>query len=118
MLDGIAVLNSYEVVTKTAFSWQGFWIGVGIIAVVSLIGSLIACDDLEDFLVMFGVFSVIFGSLVGLFFGFGVMPKSIEYKPEYEVTISNEVSMNDFYNRYDIIEQRGEIYVIREKGHE
>lgn len=118
MLDGITILNSYEVVTKTAFSWQGFWIGVGIIAVVSLIGSLIACDDLEDFLVMFGVFTVIFGSLVGFLFGKGPMAKPIEYTPEYEVIISDEVSMNDFHNRYDIIEQRGDIYVIREKEHE
>ena len=61
---------------------------------------------------------MIVGSLAGLFFGFALMPKPIEYTPEYEVTISDEVSMNDFYNRYNVIEQRGDIYVIREKEHE
>ena len=118
MLDGITILNTYEVVTKTAFSWQGFWIGVGIIAVVALICSFIACDILEDFLVLFGILTITFGSLLGFLFGKGPMAKPIEYTPEYEVTISDEVSMNDFCNKYDIIEQRGEIYVIREKEHE
>ena len=118
MLDGITILNTYEVVTKTAFSWPGFWIGVSIVAVVALIGSIISYDNLEDFLVVFGVSTIICGVLIGLFFGFAVMRKPIEYVSEYEVTISNEVSMNEFYNRYDVIEQRGDIYVIREKEQE
>lgn len=33
----------------------------------------------------------------------------------YTVTISDEVKMKEFYNRYDIISQKGEVYVIREK---
>ena len=118
MLDGITILNSYEIVTKTSFSWQGFWVGLAICVIGAFLGALITTSDLKDFLITFGIISVICGVLVGLFFGFAVMPKPLEYASEYEVTISNEVSMNDFYNRYDIIEQRGEIYVIREKEQE
>ena len=115
MIDGITVLNSYEVVTKTAFSWQGFWIGASVVAVIAFIAAIMACDSLIEFFIMFGIAGVIFGTVFGFIFGIKCMPKNIEYTPEYEVTISDEVSMNDFYNRYEIIEQRGEIYVIREK---
>lgn len=31
----------------------------------------------------------------------------------YEVTISDEVKYNDFYNIYEVIEKRGEIYEIK-----
>ena len=118
MLDGITVLNSYEVVTKTAFSWDGFWIGILIAALIALIGAFVVCDNSEDFLIMFAVVCIAFGLFLGSLFGKIITPKPIEYTAEYEVTVSDDVSMNDFYNRYDIIEQRGEIYVIREKEHE
>ena len=118
MIDGITVLNTYEVVTKTAFSWQGFWIGASIVAVIALIAAIMACDNLVEFFTIFGIAGVIFGTIFGFVFGISLMPKNIEYVSEYEVTISDEVSMNDFYNRYEIIEQRGEIYVIREKENE
>lgn len=115
MLDGITVLNSYEVVTKTAFSWQGFWVGLAVGVVSVVIGALIASADLDTFLHAVGIMGVICGVLSGLVFGFKIIPKPVEYTAEYEVTISDEVSMTDFHNRYDVIEQRNEIYVIREK---
>ena len=34
---------------------------------------------------------------------------------KYEVTISDEVPMKEFTDKYSIIEQRGDIYVIKEK---
>lgn len=33
----------------------------------------------------------------------------------YEVTISEEVSFKDFTSKYEIIEQRGEIYIVKER---
>ena len=34
---------------------------------------------------------------------------------KYEVTISDDVSFKDFTDKYEIIGQRGEIYVVRER---
>lgn len=34
---------------------------------------------------------------------------------EYQVTISDEVNLNEFNERYEIIEQNGKIYTIKEK---
>lgn len=33
----------------------------------------------------------------------------------YEVTVSENVSLTDFTSKYEIIEQRGEIYVVKER---
>ena len=35
--------------------------------------------------------------------------------PEYKVTISDSVSFNELYGKYEIVEQEGEIYTIRER---
>ena len=40
----------------------------------------------------------------------------IEYETHYKVTISDEVEMNDFYETYEIVEQDGKIYTVRERN--
>lgn len=37
-----------------------------------------------------------------------------EFETHYKVTISDEVSMNDFLERYEIVDQDGRIYIVRE----
>ena len=34
---------------------------------------------------------------------------------EYNVTISDETSLKEFYNKYEIIEQNGEIFTVKER---
>lgn len=115
MIDGITVLHSYEVVTKTAFSWPGFWVGLIIGVVVSLLLSFILENELSDFLVRFCIYGVLFGGFLGVIGGHAICPKPVEYESRWEVIVNETVSMNEFYNRYEVVEQRGEIYVIREK---
>ena len=33
---------------------------------------------------------------------------------KYEVTLNDSVPMNDFMNTYEVLEQRGQIYVVKE----
>lgn len=64
-----------------------------------------------------------FGASIGLFVGVvagfiaamvvGIV--EIEYYPTYKVTISDEVSMNDFMNKYEILNQDGKIYTVKER---
>ena len=39
----------------------------------------------------------------------------IEYYPTYKVTIADEVSMNEFMDRYEILNQDGKIYTVKER---
>ena len=114
MIDGITILNSYEVVSKTQFNWAAFLVGALIGLVISVVIGFFNSDNLSEFFLFFSILGVLSAS-IGFIFGVDVSATPAEYKSQYEVTISDEVSMNDFYNRYEIIEQRGEIYVIKEK---
>lgn len=37
-----------------------------------------------------------------------------EFETQYKVTISDEVSMNEFLERYEIVDQDGKIFIVRE----
>ena len=58
------------------------------------------------------------GLVASVMFGFTIgseCSKPVEYTTEYKVTISDEVLMNEFNERYKIISQEGKIYTIRER---
>ena len=63
------------------------------------------------------------GAIIGLFIGLcaGLLASvvvgvaEIEYYPTYKVIISDEVSMNEFMDKYEILSQDGKIYTVKEK---
>lgn len=58
---------------------------------------------------------LLIGMLAGFLAGVVVGVVEIEYYPTYKVTISDEVSMNDFMNKYEILNQDGKIYTVKER---
>ena len=117
-MNGVIILNEFEVVTKTVFSWESFWwgalIGVGIGLIVAIIFGLQE-GEWPVFFVGLGVFCTLIGLLVGLLGGFVLKPKPVEYETHYEVSINENVNMQEFMDKYEIIETRGSIYTVREK---
>ena len=117
-MDGVTILNEFEVVTKTVFSWESFWggalIGAGIGLIVAIIFGLVE-EDWIAFFVGLGAFCTLLGLFVGLLGGFVLAPKPVEYEKHYEVSIDENVNMQEFMNTYEIIETRGSIYTVREK---
>ena len=62
------------------------------------------------------------GAIVGLVFvGFGiflnwvVIDETIKPTPIYKVLVSDSVSMNEFYSKYEILNVEGKIYTIEPK---
>lgn len=115
MIDGITILNSFEVVSKTAFNWGGFCIGAIIGTVVAVALSLIDTYSISEYFFKLAIIGVFAGGLFGFLGGWTIYPKPVEYESQWEVTIDENVSMNEFYSKYEVVEQRGEIYVIKEK---
>ena len=110
MLEGITVLNQ-EMIIETP-GW------VGLIMIVCLIGlfiSVVCCLTINDDTVgiISGVLAIVF--IIGLFFIEPLTSKVETGRYRYEVTIDESVSFNDIYERYEIVEQRGEIWVLEEK---
>ncbi len=117
-MNGVTVLNEFEVVTKTVFSWESFWWGALIGACIGLIAAIIFGlqeGEWSAFFFSLGAYCTIIGLFIGLMGGFVLKPKPVEYETHYEVSINETVNMQEFMDKYEILETRGSIYTVREK---
>lgn len=116
-MTGIEVLATQEVATKFAFNWSAFWITFGIIFGIALFIGIIVSFLSDDWSNL--ICGIIVGTIIGLSFGAmvgGVMLHTpTAYETQYKVTISDEVLMNEFLEKYEIIDQEGKIYTITER---
>ena len=118
-MEGIHILNQFEVAAETVFSWHNFWMGFIIGAVVALISTIIIALKEQDWVAFFislPVFIIFFGGFLGFMSG-AYLQDVITYETRYEVSIDDEVNMKDFMDKYEIIETRGSIYTVREKDY-
>lgn len=104
-IDGVTVLSETEIYRTP------IWIVVAclVISCIAIILTAIFTDeDSLATLVITIVFTLISASIV-----FAKREPTGEY--EYKVTIDDRVSMNDFYEHYEIKSQEGKIYTITRK---
>lgn len=107
-MEGVTILN--ETMVENSVSMGIFGIVVfSIIFIFSVIMMIVAFENIRiDVIVAGAIMCVI--CLLGIV---GVI-KTSPYK-QYEVTVSDNVSFKEFSEKYKVIEQRGEIYVVREQ---
>lgn len=115
-MNGVEILNETQVVAEPAFGWTAFWIAgsiiFGIFIIIGIVLSITVGLDLLGWIVLMGI-----GIILSLIFGFtfGVSCATpISYETYYQVIIDDSVSMNDFLNKYEIIDPEGKILTIRE----
>ena len=118
-MQGIEILSQADVAIGRSFSWLAFWITFGIIMLPVLIGSIIIALDDDEWLVSFALplMCAVFVAPIGLLIG-NAAGNPNKYETQYKVTISEEVSMIEFYKHYEIIDQDGRIFTVREKTNE
>ena len=115
MIDGITVLSQSEITTQPCWIWiflfvSWFVIILGVVLVIicasfnKKIGTKLA--TISTFL---GIVLFFIDWLCGIII---TVPTG---KYEYKVTISDEVNFVEFNNKYEIIDQDGLIYIIKEK---
>lgn len=109
-MDGVIILNSYESLTNfnsilLMSILCALFLAVAIIALFALLKY--GCDSWKEFaiLVICVVLTIVCGCLI---------PED-KYETRYQVTVDDLVSMNEFQNKYEIIEVEGKIYTIRER---
>jgi hypothetical protein len=117
-MSGVEILATEEVaVAWESWNWEGFLVTVGICFLVAIVAGILAgvSDDWElgviIFLIVFIAGSALFGTLIGCTTG-----EPIECEIQYKVVIDDSVSMNEFLEKYKIIDQEGKIYTVREKN--
>ena len=116
-MNGVEVLSSTQVATEYAFNWNSFWVVFGIMCGIAVIASVfyVVADICEwQIIPVCLVIGAILGVLIGVASGY-IHQTPINYETQYEVIISDEVSMNEFYEHYEIIKQNGKIFTVREK---
>lgn len=118
-MTGIEILATQDVVYTYASKLTVFCLILGVLfdmfMIIGIITSLLQhnCSNLPVYIAT--------GLLVGMIVGSqlcDILFIPIEYETQYKVTISDEVSMNEFLEKYEIIDQEGKIFTIRERNQE
>ena len=118
-MNGIEILSTAEVVTASAFNWLVFSIIAVILFVIIGIGVyLLVRMEIGSSKIGNIAFSISVALILGFMFGGlagAATATPTAYETHYKVTIDDSVSMNEFNEKYEIINQEGKIYTIREK---
>lgn len=110
-MDGVTILNSYEYLTNDANI-----IGSILLFIVFLADSIVIFITLLKHRSRgFGMEYFILIALVALTITVGVLIPEEKYETRYQVTVDDSVSMNEFQNKYEIIEVEGKIYTVKER---
>ena len=113
MMDGITILNQ-TLITEMVVPNRTLCFIAAAIFVISLVFTLESFTDGYD--IMCGISAVI--CIVSIILVVSQVLR-IEEIPtgryEYEVTIDESVQFTDIYENYEVVEQRGEIWVLEDK---
>ena len=114
-MQGVEFLASEQIVIKSIFNWKLTCIVGGIACLVVLL-MLQSYDYKKHKFATFYInliASLVVGLIVGSITGVGwCIP--VSYTTEHKVTISDEVPMSMFLEKYEIVSQEGKILTIRE----
>lgn len=107
---GVEILSIGEIGVGSAFNQLMAILGGGLVGLVVGFMGAATEDNIGIGIFIFIVISIFTGAIIG----FG-NAKPTHYVSTYKVTISDEVSMNDFMEKYEILEQDGRIYTVKER---
>lgn len=109
-MDGINILNQ-TVIMETVGWYMPAIIILGLLACICF---GIAFDTFDDALKVFGVIAGIVFALATI--AIGVWEPKVETdRYRYEATVGDYIRFSDVYEKYDIVERRGKIWVLEDK---
>lgn len=108
---GVTILSEQTVYNTLVPEWAAIVACVGLF-VIWLIGFIFIATDRDKSLIicMIGILILSAVAICSLIDN----KKSINHI-EYKVTIEDSVSINEFLDKYEILDQEGKIYTIKEK---
>lgn len=114
-MDGIEILKTQEIAIKSP-NWIMCFINSFIVVVIFVI-IVIALAKITG-----NTESLAYGFMLAIFIGIFVFPinvgataKPIKYETQYKIIISDDVKLNEFMDKYEILDQEGKIYTVRER---
>ena len=115
MMDGITVLSQSEITTTPCWIWIFLLVSLFVIILGIVLVTICASFNKKIGTKLATIFT--FLGIVLFFINWlcGIIITVPTGKYEYKVTISDEVNFVEFNNKYEIIDQDGLIYTIKEK---
>lgn len=118
-MDGITVVNTIQGVIGYCDGWT---VGFGIIAFLGLATAFLSIMTIFFMIkekMLDGIFPLIFCIGLTILLGVGASEQYHDAKPVYGpqqvVLVDDDVSLNEFMDRYVIVAHEGELYTIYEK---
>ena len=115
MLEGIEILAQTEIM-QTAYAIECWSVFSFTLMILGFIVFLISIMCKNDFFMTCGGIQLVLGmiaSIVCLLLSDIITEPTGRY--EYQVTIGENVSITEFYEKYEVIDQNGKIWTIRDK---
>ena len=111
-MTGIEILSS-EIIYNTILPDWCIFIGVALMAILLPMGIALSENRRE----IIGILCVVvaIGTLIASIALSETEDKNDISHIEYKVTIDDSVSMNEFLDKYEILDQEGKIYTVKEK---
>lgn len=110
-MNGVTILNSYEYLTNSTYIEGSIILFIGfLMASIAIFITLLKyssrCSWTEyTILIVLVALTITVGCLI---------PKK-KYETQYQVTVDDSVSMNEFQSKYEILSVDGKIYTVRER---
>lgn len=112
-MPGVEILSQETIYNTFIPDW---WVGVGFLALMvgGLVCGILCCYTKYPAI---GVICLVLTAFLwgGLTY-FSLTPNTNDISHiEYKVTIDDSVSMNEFLDKYEILDQEGKIYTVKER---
>ena len=113
-MTGVEILNEYAVYTTPL--WVFVVIILAVIGAIIFVSAIDGCTSEagEWICLICGTLCILTLAVFGLLTAFDDYFKEYSHT-EYKVTIDDSVSMNEFLDKYEILDQEGKIYTVKEK---
>jgi hypothetical protein len=110
-MEGITILNQF-VVDKAPVGWFAIIAGAMLCSICLWGMFVMFADGNPGAATAFIILALICVGLITL----GICVVKTHPETQYQVIIDESVSMSEFFEKYEIIEQEGKIYTVKEKG--
>lgn len=110
-MNGVTILNSYEYLTNRDSIVGSITLCIGFLVASIFIFITLLNHRSKGFGMEFAILIM----FVALTINCGCLVPKKKYETNYQVTVDDSVSMNEFQNKYEIIKVEGKIYTVKER---
>jgi hypothetical protein len=111
-MNGVEILNTIYEYDNLISHWWSLALFIATVIVCILGAITVDYDKAQKTFIILAL--CLFSSGI-VCFGLSKIPTDEIIDTKYQVTISEEVSLNEFMEKYEILNQEGQIYTVREK---